>query len=164
MGRGHRAVAETTRACDFDELRIRVKNDVLLIERPRLSWLSFRSQRGPARARGSPSPARIVRIVRLPRFGPWRDTGRKPDGQFVFGQLVYIAISRSDALVARSSWSSRLHISGTCQSIRVQASSGAKLDAEGCAARMWKYGPRVAAPCRPRPAGVSSDQPPVVPT
>lgn len=129
LGRGHRVVAET-RADDFDDLRINVKDGVLHIERPRLSWFSF-GRRPDYHVRVEAPALRELSASSGSRVSV---RGETPGDSFTVsassGSSLDIEISRSDALVARSSSGSRLQISGTCHSIRVQASSGANLDAE----------------------------------
>lgn len=129
-GPDHRVVAETGGA-DFDDLQIRVEKGVLRIGRPARNWFSFgrradyhlRVQSPALRSISASSGSRVT-----------AEGGELATGAFALhassGSNLEVQISRGNAVTAKGSSGSRIYLSGTCQSIRAQASSGSHVDAE----------------------------------
>jgi hypothetical protein len=130
LGARHHVVAETE-GSDFDSLRIRVKGDVLHIDRPPGIWLRWFGRRpdyhvrveAPALQRLSASSGSAVTVQ-----------GESPGDDFEVnsssGSRMDIHITRGRAVRARGSSGSRLNFSGNCSAVRIIASSGSRVDAE----------------------------------
>lgn len=125
-----RVVAETSGA-DFDHLLIRVEKGVLRIGRPARNWFSFR-RRADYQVRVQAPALRSISASSGSRVTV--DGGELAADAFSLhassGSNLDVQISRGNAVTANGSSGSRIYLSGNCQSIRVQVSSGAHVDAE----------------------------------
>lgn len=123
-----RSVVAETRARNFKDLRLVVKNNELRIDRPARNWFRFWSR-----------PRYSVRVVMPVLRGVAASSGSGVTVKGVFtgdlavetssGSQVGIAQVQGGKVRARSSSGSEIRIAGSCLSLDAETSSGSDLDA-----------------------------------
>ena len=103
-----RSVTAETSSDNFDDLRISVKDNVLLIERPASSWFSF-----------GHSPSYKVHVVTPVLHSLTASSGTD----------VHVSGVNGGNLKVHASSGSKIDIAGNCASLEADASSGSILDA-----------------------------------
>jgi hypothetical protein len=127
-----RSVTASTRAEDFDDLRVEVVGRALKIDRPARSWFT-----GWFSGRPDYQVQVVTPTLRSLAASSGSNVAIKggPEGDFsvtaASGSDVEIAGVRGGNLKASASSGSDLEIAGTCVSLEAEASSGSDLDAGG---------------------------------
>jgi hypothetical protein len=125
---GPRSVRAETKADNFDDLQIAVRDNVLVIDRPAKNWFSFGHR-----------PSYQVHVVTPVLHSLAVSSGAEVTAKGAEGDFNVTASSGSDVDVsevkggnvsASTSSGSDLKISGSCISLKAESSSGSDLDAD----------------------------------